>query len=63
MKDLIIIFLHLIAILFKLMGPGGARSIVADSLLMKQQLLVISRSRQRAPNLTTQDRYLLGQRV
>lgn len=60
MKDLITLFLHLIATLIKLMGPGGARAIVADSLLMKQQLLVISRSRQRAPNLTTQDRFLLG---
>jgi putative transposase len=44
----------------KLLGPGGARAIVADSLLMKQQLLVIHRSRQRAPNLSTLDRFLFG---
>jgi len=44
----------------KLLGPGGARAVVADSLLMKQQLLVIQRSRRRAPNLSTQDRFLLG---
>ena len=25
----------------KLLGPGGARAIVADSLLMKQQLLIV----------------------
>ena len=29
----------------KLLGPGGARAVIADSLLMKQQLLIINRSR------------------
>jgi len=43
-----------------LLGPGGARSVVADSLLMKQQLLIIDRSRHRAPRLTAMDRFLLG---
>ena len=45
-------FAHLLTTLAKLLGPGGARAIVADSLLMKQQLLIINRSRRRAPNLT-----------
>ena len=48
------------ATLAKLLGPGGAKTIVADSLLMKQQLLIINRSRRRAPNLTPVDRMLLG---
>ena len=43
---------HLLTTLAKLLGSGGAKAIVADSLLMKQQLLVINRSRRRAPNLT-----------
>ena len=30
---------HLLATLARLLGPGGAKTIVADSLLMKQQLL------------------------
>ncbi|MEN8132930.1 MAG: integrase core domain-containing protein [Pseudomonadota bacterium] len=51
---------HLLATIAKLLGPGGAKAIVADSLLMKQQLLIINRSRQRAPNLTPIDRILLG---
>jgi hypothetical protein len=51
---------HLLATLAKLLGPGGAKAIVADSLLMKQQLLIINRSRRRAPNLTVIDRLLLG---
>ena len=41
MKDLLLMLAHLLATLAKLLGPGGARAIVADSLLMKQQLLII----------------------
>lgn len=60
MKDLLLILAHLLTTLAKLLGPGGAKAIVADSLLMKQQLIVINRSRRRAPNLTIIDRLLLG---
>ena len=55
MKDLLILLAHLLTTVAKLLGPGGARAIVADSLLMKQQLLVINRSRRRAPNLAAND--------
>jgi hypothetical protein len=34
--------------------------VVAENLLLKQQLIIHNRSRQRAPNLTAQDRALLG---
>jgi len=60
MKDLLLILAHLLATLAKLPGPGGARAIVADSLLIKQQLLIISRSRRLAPNLTAIERILRG---
>jgi len=60
MKDLLVLLAHLLTTLAKLQGPGGTKSIVADSLLMKQQLLIINRSRRRAPNLTAVDRVLLG---
>ena len=60
MKNLLLMLAHLLATLAKLLGPGGAKAIVADSLLMKQQLLIINRSRRRAPNLTVIDRLLLG---
>jgi len=60
MKDLLILLVHLLTTIAKLLGPGGARAVVADSLLMKQQLIVINRSRRRAPNLTVIDRLLLG---
>ena len=60
MKDLLLIVAHVLTTLARLLGPGGAKAIVADSLLMKQQLLIVNRSRQRAPNLTPVDRMLLG---
>ncbi len=60
MKDLVFLFIHLLTTIAKHIGPGGAKAIVADSLIMKQQLLVISRSRKRAPNLSVLDRFLLG---
>ena len=60
MKDLIALLLHLLTTIAKLLGPGSAQAVVADSLLMKQQLLIVNRSRKRAPNLTPIDRILLG---
>ena len=60
MKDLLLLLAHLLTTIAKLLGPGGARAIIADSLVMKQQLLVVSRYRRRAPNLSALDRFLLG---
>jgi putative transposase len=57
MKDLVFLLIHLLTTFAKLLGLGGAKSIVADSLLLKQQLLVINRSRKRAPNLLVIDRF------
>ena len=60
MRDLVILFIHFIATLARLLGPGGARSIVAESLLLKHQLLILNRSRHRSPNLCASDRILAG---
>jgi len=46
MKDLLVLLAHLLTMIAKLLGPGGAKAIVADSLLIKQQLLIINWSRQ-----------------
>jgi putative transposase len=43
-----------------LLRPGGVRAVAAESLLLKHQLVISSRSRKRAPNLTTLDRFVLG---
>ena len=60
MKGMLLMLAHLLTTLAKLLGAGGARAIVAGSLLMKQQLLIINRSRRQAPNLTPIDRMLPG---
>jgi len=60
MKDAIYLLFHLLSTLAKLLRPGGSRTVIAENLLLKQQLIIHSRSRQRAPNLTTRDRALLG---
>src|SRR5207249_7482003 len=60
MSNLVILFIHFIATLARLLGPGGVRSIVAESLIVKHQLLIVNRSRQRSPNLCTSDRILAG---
>ena len=60
MRDPIILLVHRIATLARLMGPGGLRSVVAESLLVKHQLLILNRSRHRAPNLRVSDRILAG---
>jgi putative transposase len=49
-RDLAVLFLHLLATVARLAGPGGGRSVVAESVLLKQQLLILNRSRKRSPN-------------
>ena len=60
MRDLAVLFLHLLATVVRLAGPGGARSVVAESVLVKQQLLILNRSRKRSPNLRVSDRLVAG---
>ena len=60
MRDLAVLLLHLLATLARLAGPGGARSVVAESVLVKHQLLILNRSRKRSPNLRAADRVVAG---
>ena len=60
MRHLSVLFIHFISTLARLLGPGGVRSLVAESLLLKHQLLILNRSRKRSPNLSAQDRILAG---
>ena len=60
MKDLLLPLLHLAVTAAKLCRPGGVRAVIAENLLLKQQLIVLRRSRQRAPNLRVGDRLLCG---
>ncbi len=60
MREFFVLFVHLLVKIAQLMKPGGARAIVAENLLLKQQLMVACRSRQRAPRLSAPDRLLFG---
>ena len=60
MIHLLVLAVHLLTTVAKLLRPGGVRAVVAESLLLKQQLVVSSRARRRAPNLSSFDRFVLG---
>jgi putative transposase len=58
MRDVVILFVHVIVNLLRLAGPGGLRSVVAESVLVKHQLRILNRGRKRAPNLRAADRII-----
>src|SRR5437773_5309413 len=60
MRDLFVLFVHLLVTLARLIGPGGVRSVVAESVLIKHQLQINNRSCQRSPNLRISDRVIAG---
>ena len=41
MSNLVILCIHFMAIQARLLGPGGVRSLVAESLILKHQLLIV----------------------
>src|SRR6188474_3176036 len=59
-RKLLLTLLHLAVVTARLCGPGGVRAVMAENLLLKQQLIVLRRGRHRAPNLTFSDRLLCG---
>src|SRR5712671_2643855 len=58
MRDVVILFIHLIVTVVRLARPGGLRSVVAESVLVKHQLQILNRGRKRAPNLRAADRII-----
>jgi putative transposase len=60
MRDVLILLVHLIVTLIRLARPGGIRAVVAESVLVKHQLVILNRSRKRAPNLHALDRIIAG---
>jgi hypothetical protein len=57
MRDLAIFAIHLTATIAKLL-TGGVRSLVSSRCLLKHQILILNRSRARAPNLRPIDRII-----
>jgi hypothetical protein len=60
MRNILVLGAHLLVTLAKLLRTGGVRAVAAESLLLKHQLWTSNRSRKRAPNLMTLDRFVLG---
>jgi len=60
MRDILTLFLHMIVTIIRLAQPGGLRAIVAESVLMRHQVLILNRGRKRAPNLRSSDRIIAG---
>jgi hypothetical protein len=46
--------------LIKLLKPGGVKRVMAESIAMKHQLIVMNRARKKSPALVTRDRFLFG---
>src|ERR1700723_3558874 len=60
MRDVAILFLHMMVTMVRLTKPGGLRAVVAESMLVRHQLLILNRGRKRAPNLKVSDRFIAG---
>src|SRR5262249_19645563 len=60
MRDLAFLFVHLLVVICRLARPSGIRSVIAESVLVRHQLLILNRSRKRAPNLRALDRIIAG---
>src|SRR5258708_12345348 len=60
MSSLFSLITHLLVTLARLAKPGGLGAVVAESLAVKHQLLILKRARRRAPYLTSWDRLALG---
>ena len=60
MCDIFTLFLHAIVTIVRLGQPGGLRSVVAESVLIRHQLLILNRVRKRAPNLQASDPIIAG---
>ena len=60
MEELVILLAHLLTTVARLLGPGGAKALMAENLLIKRQLPILTRFRGRAPNLAPRDRILPG---
>ena len=60
MNALLILIAHIFVNLAKMTRSAGTKAVMAENLFLKQQLIVVNRSRKRAPNLTVIDRFVFG---
>ena len=60
MMNLINILIEFLVLAVKLHRPGGLKAVVAENLVLRQQLIVVSRKNGRSPPLKFVDRFLFG---
>jgi transposase InsO family protein len=60
MPEAIELLIHFVVSAIKLLKPGGVKVVMAETIAMKQQLIVMNRGKKRSPALTTSDRFLFG---
>src|SRR6266404_4257850 len=48
MREILVLFVHSIATVVRLARPGGLRAVVAESVLVRHQLLILNRGRKRS---------------
>ena len=60
MNFLLTMLARVLRLLGVLLGQGGWRTVIAENLLLRQQLLVLNRGRKRAPNISPVHRLFFG---
>jgi len=60
MREKIELLIHFICTMAKLLRPGGIKVMMAETMVTKQQLIILNRGNSRAPNLSSFDRFLFG---
>ena len=60
MPETIELLIHFFVSVIKLLRPGGVKVAMAETIAMKQQLIVMNRGKKRSPKLITSDRFLFG---
>ena len=60
MREKTQLLIHFIITLIKLLRPGGVKVVMAETIAMKQQLIVLNRGKKRSPKFTSSDRILFG---
>src|SRR6478736_5474154 len=58
MRDILVLFIHVVVTLVRLSKPGGFRAVVAESVLVRHQLMILKRGRKRSSNLRVYDRVI-----
>lgn len=60
MMKLIVLLSSYIVVCLRLLSPGGVRAIAAENIVLRQQLITLSRNQKRAPRLTFFEKITFG---